>query len=289
MALHKINEFDPDYRDYFDDQNVLSFDLYSGDEKVGSVEDILVDDAGQIRYLVVNTGVWIFGKKVLLPIGQARLSYSEQRVYATGLTREQVENLPEYDEQKVLDYGYEEQVRNVYRPTAAVSKGTAAVNVSPDQENLYDRDTYDYDQEADLYGVNEQSHSQLKLHEERLIANKARRKTGEVSVGKRVETETSRVSVPLEKEQIVIERVDATSTAAVAPGEAMFQEGEVARIDVYEEVPDVRKEVYVREQVNVRKEIEEETVTVEEQLRREELDVKSEGSPARPRDRDMPR
>jgi uncharacterized protein (TIGR02271 family) len=54
--------------------------------------------------------------------------------------------------------------------------------------------------------MNQQDHQNLKLYEERLVANKSRVKTGEVSVGKHVETETARVAVPVEKERVIIER-----------------------------------------------------------------------------------
>ena len=71
MALHKIKDFDPDYRDHFDGQDVKDLDLYSGDERIGSVNDVLVDEEGHFRYLIISTGAWIFGKKVMLPIGRA--------------------------------------------------------------------------------------------------------------------------------------------------------------------------------------------------------------------------
>jgi len=46
----------------------------------------------------------------------------------------------------------------------------------------------------------------------------------------------------------VIERVTPTDAGrAVSPGEIDFQEGEVARIEVYEETPDIHKEAFVRE------------------------------------------
>ena len=122
--------------------------------------------------------------------------------------------------------------------------------------------------------------STFKLYEERLIADKQREKTGEVAVGKRVETETAKVSVPIEKERVVIERTTPTDAGtAVAPGDVNFGEGEVARVEVYEETADVRKEAFVREEVNVRKEVDRSTINAEEQLRREELDVKTDGNP----------
>jgi len=120
----------------------------------------------------------------------------------------------------------------------------------------------------------------IKLHEERLVADKTRVKTGEVSVGKHVETETARVSVPVEKERVVVERVTPTGTGNVVDsGTVDFREGEVARMEVFEETADVHKEAFVREEVSVRKEVERETVDVEEQIRREELDIDTQGRP----------
>ncbi|HEY9643390.1 MAG TPA: DUF2382 domain-containing protein, partial [Coleofasciculaceae cyanobacterium] len=114
----------------------------------------------------------------------------------------------------------------------------------------------------------------------RLIANKTRRKTGEVSIGKHVETETVNVSVPIEKERVVIDRVDSTDTSAVEAGAAnAFQEGEVARVEVYEESPDIRKEAFVREEVQVRKEVDRDTVQAEDTIRKERLNVDKQGNP----------
>jgi len=47
---------------------------------------------------------------------------------------------------------------------------------------------------------------------------------------------------------------------AVAPGSADLRDGQVARIDVYEETSDTHKEAFVREEVRVNKVIEQETV-----------------------------
>jgi uncharacterized protein (TIGR02271 family) len=316
MALHKIKDFDPDYRQHFDDTDIIGYDLYSGEDKVGTVENILVDDRGSFRYFVINTGVWILGKRTLLPIGRSRIEASDRRVYADGLSREQIESLPEYDENSSVDYDYEERTRGVYRPmtgtrdaampdmtgtretmppsmtgtrdmTAPNMTGTRDMTTPTGARDLatpmpnplrpaVDRDSYDYSNDASLYDLNDRDHQNLKLYEERLIANKTRQKTGEVTVGKHVETETAKVSVPIEKERVTIERTPGSGTA-VDPSEAMFQSGEVARMEVYEETPDIRKEAYVREEVTIRKDVDHETVEAQEQLRREELDINKEG------------
>jgi uncharacterized protein (TIGR02271 family) len=240
-------------------------DLYTeGKEKIGSVADALVDPEGRFRYLVINTGIASLGKQILLPIGLSHIDYNQKRVYADGLSKAQVERLPEYKDSITVDYDYEEQVRNVYRPEG--------------REVNYNRDEYNYQQEPSFYNLNDQSHQTLKLYEERLVASKTRVKTGEVSVGKHIETEIARVSVPIEKERVVIERVTPTTSEAVVDSrELKFQEGEVARIELYEETPDIHKEAFVREEVRVRKVVDQETVEAQETIRREELDIDTQG------------
>ncbi|HEY9848696.1 MAG TPA: DUF2382 domain-containing protein [Leptolyngbyaceae cyanobacterium] len=274
MALAKIADFYPNYQnELFDGEDIKGIDVYSdlNNEKIGSVTDVLVDDdSGRIRYFVIDTGFWIFGKKILLPVGRSRVDANQQRIYAVGLTKDQAENLPEFNDLERVDYDYEDQVRGVYSPATTAQTDYAAS----------DRNSYDYDRQPNLYGTNQQDHQTIKLYEERLIANKQRRKAGEVAVGKHVETETARVSVPVEKERVIVERTTPVDAGRpVAPGEANFREGEIAHMDIYEETADVRKEAYVREEVNVRKEVDRDTVNAQETIRREELDIDAAGNP----------
>ncbi|WP_413201218.1 DUF2382 domain-containing protein [Nostoc piscinale] len=265
MPLYKLEEFDPQYRETFGGDDVKGLELYTeGGVKIGSVSDALVDPNGRFRYLVIDTGFDTLGKRILLPIGLSRINYPEQRVYVDGLSKEQVEKLPEYHESYTVDEDYEERVRSVFRQINS--------NV------IYDRNTYNYQTEPNLYNLNDQYHQTLRLYEERLIANKQRVKTGEVAVGKHTETETARITVPVQKERVVIERVSPTETGTVLdPNELRFQEGEVARIEVYEETPEIRKEAFVREEVRVKKVVDRDTVEAEDTIRREELDVNTTG------------
>lgn len=287
MVLYKLEEFDPNYQDAFDGDDIKNYDVYSDidDDKIGSVKNIMVDEAGRFRYLVVDTGFWIFGKQVLLPVGRSRIDSGDRRVYAIGLTKEQAQNLPEFSEDLNIDRDYEERVTGVYGTQTmgtATQLGTASAsmpNVAPETDYV-DRDRDIYQQKPDLFEMGDRDHQSLKLYEERLVANKQRQKTGEVSIGKHVETQTQNVAVPVEKEQVVIERTTPGNAGQpVAPGEADFRDREVARMDVYEEKPEIRKEAVLREEVNVRKEVKRDTVNASEQIRREELDVDSEGRP----------
>lgn len=303
MPLVKISDYDPAYRDSLGDSDLKGMGVYTqADEKIGTINDILVDEDGQFRYLVVDLGFWIFGKQVLLPVGRSQIDQGSDRVYAIGMTREQAESLPEFSDRLAVDYDYEEKVRGVYRTPAVGASTSAVTNTAPPVDvsmpleasapldvastagmtaatPTYSRDTYNYQHEPELFDVNDNNQT-LKLYQERLIANKKRVKTGDVTVGKHVETETAQVSVPIEKERVVIERVTPTNAGvAVSPGEATFGGGEVARVEIYEETADIHKEAFVREEVKVRKEVESETVEAKETLRREELDVNTGGIP----------
>ncbi|MBW4506234.1 MAG: DUF2382 domain-containing protein [Scytonematopsis contorta HA4267-MV1] len=286
MALHKISDFDTDYRNTIQGNDIKGMSVYAqgSEEKIGTVSEMLVDDQGQLRYLIVDLGFWIFGKKILLPIGRGRIDSKADRVYV-GMTRQQAEDLPEYKEGMALDFDYEEQVRGAYRPAvnssatgaaAAVAGAAAAAGRTPS----YDRDTYNYAQDADLYDTSTHDDQTFKLYEERLVAGKQRRKSGEVAIGKHVETETARVAVPVEKERVVVERVTPSEAGrAVSADSTAFREGEVAHMEIYEEVADVRKEAFVREEVRVKKVVDQETVQAQETIRREELDVDADGRP----------
>jgi uncharacterized protein (TIGR02271 family) len=281
VSLYKIGDLYPDYRSIFGNDDLTKYSLYGSDnEKVGSVKDILVDQEGNFRYLVVDTGFLGLGKKILLPFGSARFDRSQERVYASGLTKEQAKNLPEYDDDMTVDYDYEERVRNIYRVQSTVP-GTKTSNF----DTNYDRDSYNYGRDDNLYAHRDHDldtandRQSLKLYEERLVANKERFRAGEVSIGKKVKTETKTVSVPVEKERVIIERHTPTDAGrVVAPGEDAFREGEVAHIEVYEEAADIEKETVVREEIEIRKEVEKDVVSAQETVRREELDIDADGN-----------
>lgn len=301
MALHKLKDYYPDYQNQWENseiKNLDSYDVYTGkDDKVGSVKDLLVDDSGRFRYAVVDTGPWIFGKNVLLPIGLARFDYNRNRMYVEGLSKGQIENLPEYKPEQMVDEHYEEQVREQYRPIARnrtnrqyynrtfeqpVEQSQAVESSTPVNADAiaYNRTAQQtvYDREPNYYGMSEnENHRALTLYEERLIAHRHRERVGQVRVGKHVETETAEVVEPIEKERVIIERRDATGQAAT--GAHNFKDEEVARVDVYEEQVDIEKQPFVKENINIRKETERETVRAKEQVRHEELDIDTDGNP----------
>jgi len=112
----------------------------------------------------------------------------------------------------------------------------------------------------------------IKLHEERLHVNKESVNAGDVKIHKDIITEQKTVKVPVEREEVVIERRPAHRGAS-----ASAMESEEIRIPVKEEKVRVSKDVVVKEEVNVKKRKVHGTETVTEDVRHEELREENNG------------
>ena len=82
------------------------------DGEIGRIDEA-TDDAGE-SLIVVDTGTWIFGKKVLLPGGVIdRVDLDEEKVYVNR-TKDEIENAPEYDEDRRDEIAYRSEVAGYY-------------------------------------------------------------------------------------------------------------------------------------------------------------------------------
>ncbi len=131
---------------------------------------------------------------------------------------------------------------------------------------------------APVVPVIEDPQANIKLYEERLIADKTRQKVGGVAINKRVETNPVEVVLPVERERVQIERIVPSDGGVISTTDVAFGSGEV-RVETYEQTPQIHKEAFVRERVEIAKQIERATVTSQEQLRHEELEVHTEPLP----------
>jgi len=86
---------DPDLRSV---QEVMGYSLSAADGKVGHVEDfILSDDDWIVRYLVVNAGSWLSGKRVLISPGWVHEILWRDRTVLAELSADEIRNSPSYD------------------------------------------------------------------------------------------------------------------------------------------------------------------------------------------------
>ena len=82
------------------------------DGNIGKVDEATHEAGGS--FIVVDTGPWIFGKKVMLPAGVVRdIDLDTQSVFV-DLTKDEIKNAPEFDEQRYRDQTYRTQLGDYY-------------------------------------------------------------------------------------------------------------------------------------------------------------------------------
>lgn len=82
-------------------ESMYGFTMEAKDGAVGKVKDLYFDDQDwTIRYLVIDTGPWILGRKLLFsPDGLATPNWDE-KIFPVELTKDEVEKSPEIDLEK---------------------------------------------------------------------------------------------------------------------------------------------------------------------------------------------
>ena len=92
--------------------NLTDYKIEARDGEIGRVDEATYDIGSS--YLVVDTGPWIFGRKVMLPAGLvSAIDHETQRVLVDR-TREQIKNAPEFDPAKLDDPEYREHLGSYY-------------------------------------------------------------------------------------------------------------------------------------------------------------------------------
>ena len=89
--------------------------IHATDGTIGSVTTILFDDeAWTLRYLVVDTGTWLPGRKVLIaPMAIRKANWKDSTV-EVSLTREQVKNSPDIDTDSPVSRQREQEFYSYY-------------------------------------------------------------------------------------------------------------------------------------------------------------------------------
>lgn len=97
-------------------REVIGYHIEAGDGQVGHVEDFLVDDVQwSISYIIVDTGHWLPGRKVLVsPKWATGIRWDLRRV-VLDLTRDTIRTGPAYDPAIPVDSDYEARLHRHYR------------------------------------------------------------------------------------------------------------------------------------------------------------------------------
>lgn len=75
--------------------DTMGYGIAAEDGDVGNVNDVLFDDASsKVRYLVIDTGSWLFGRSVLLALAAFGEFRPDSQTITTALTQQQVKDSP---------------------------------------------------------------------------------------------------------------------------------------------------------------------------------------------------
>lgn len=256
--------------------NATAYD--SNGDKLGSVKEVYINDtSGQPEFVEVGHG--LFGmSSSLVPLRGHQLAGEELRL---AFTKDRISDAPDFDSDAHLS---DEDQLVIYRHYGL--EGTS------DVEN-YGSDLRDHDRNAaGVAGAPVPDHGQdgvasdrnpvdaanateadsLTLSEERLNVDKQRVETGQVRLRKYVVHDTETVEVPVEREEVRIERTPIDGTHADTLRGGALEDDEAA-ITVSEERVSVTKDTVPVEEVSLRKETVRDTETVSEDVAHEELDV----------------
>ncbi|MFZ5825054.1 MAG: PRC-barrel domain-containing protein [Bacillota bacterium] len=94
---------------------VKGYGIMAVDGALGHVEDFVVDDeTWAVRYLVVDTRNWLPGKKVLVATDWIDWVSWEEKQVRIDLTRQQIQDAPEYDPRAPVNREYEVRLYDYY-------------------------------------------------------------------------------------------------------------------------------------------------------------------------------
>jgi uncharacterized protein (TIGR02271 family) len=217
-------------------------------EKIGKVDDLFVDENDNPEYVGVKMG-FLGTSSTLIPMDTITVDESAGRL-VTSADKETVKNGPAFDDDREITPDFENEVYSYY--------GLQRTE-STEERGAYDAYTREATDEDEL---------RVKRSEEELRAGTREREAGALNVRKRVVTERQQMEVPTRREEVTVERVPVEGEAS----EAQIADDEV-RVPVTEEEVVVEKRPVAKEEVRVRKDVVEDTEVVEEDVRKEEVDV----------------
>ena len=221
------------------------------DEKVGKVSDLIAATDGRLRYLDIDLGGIFNPRHVVLPVGAAEVDRRDDIVWISGMTKDQIKALPDYDgDANLITDEYESRVRKVYAG------------------RMTDADLFDQGRFFTHRGGKAAGEQRLVLSEEQLAIDKRNVPAGEAAIRKTVETEHVSKSVPVSHEEVTVERrpINADSRRDVEIGE------DEIRVPLSAEELVVEKRAVPTEEVVIKKRVVTEERQVEADLRKERVD-----------------
>jgi hypothetical protein len=94
--------------------DLSGFSVEALDGGIGKIDEATFD-IGE-SFVVVDTGPWIFGRKVVLPAGVIRDIDLDAQTVFVNRTKDQIKNAPEFDEMRFRDTDYRSELAAHYGP-----------------------------------------------------------------------------------------------------------------------------------------------------------------------------
>jgi len=118
--------------------DLIGYKIEAEDGNIGSVHDVLFDDeAWVVRYIVVDTGGWLLGRKVLVAPEAVFEPDEAKKALQVKLTKQQVKDSPEVPVDPPLSREEEAQYRDFYKwpdywGTTEAFDRNAMVSIAPE-------------------------------------------------------------------------------------------------------------------------------------------------------------
>ncbi len=92
--------------------DLTGFKVEASDGEIGKVDEATHEAGGS--FVVVDTGPWIFGKKVMLPAGVIRdIDLDNEEIFVDRM-KDEIKNAPEFDETRYQDETYRGELGDYY-------------------------------------------------------------------------------------------------------------------------------------------------------------------------------
>jgi hypothetical protein len=92
--------------------DLTGFKVEALDGSIGKVDESTNEAGGS--FVVVDTGPWIFGKKVMLPGGVIRDIDLDTETVFVNRAKDQIKNAPEFDDKRYRDQDYRKKLGSYY-------------------------------------------------------------------------------------------------------------------------------------------------------------------------------
>jgi hypothetical protein len=92
--------------------DLVGFEIEATDGGIGKVDEATYDVGSS--YVVVDTGPWIFGKKVMLPAAVIQRVDLDSQTAVVDRTKDEIKSSPEFDEDAYQEQGYRSQLGSYY-------------------------------------------------------------------------------------------------------------------------------------------------------------------------------